>query len=388
MLYLKLYVLFIPVVLLFLLCPFFFFPTGIQYISVRRPYVTYALLALLLTAGVGQFLIGPFLLEIPPDGWTDSFAFSGGWDEPWRFWTYAFCHHNVFEAIAALIMFYYFGPPLEDRLKWHRMLALYLVGCAAAPLLYLVLREKLNLPAGEFYGFPIPLTFLLGVFFILMPWSDLRIRYFYWFFYVFPHIGTFGLASVLVIAGYLFFEIKIFLPEEVPSLVAFLTPDAVLLLSNGLIGFLVGGLFFGFKRIFKGEDLSSQNEGRVQRSLQRAIQKASAKEAVLEAGTSVPSALSPELGKKEESEAVVPALLPPSSPLQSDSPPGISPPSLSASRFSGLLTETPPTSSVSPEPSVDAEPSLFGLRPVGEEFSSGHNSRMQPRSPEEKDEEL
>jgi len=412
MVYAKLYYLvLLPAVVLFALCPYIVFPTGFSYISIRRPYVTYALLALLLLAGVSQFLVGPFFLGIQSKDWIESFAFSGGWDEPWRLWTCALCHHNELEFVAALVMLVYFGPPLEDRLKWHRMLAFTLFGGVAAPLLYLALRETLNLPMGAFYGFPIPLTFLLGVFFVLMPWSDLRIRYFFWVLYIFPVNGVLGLASFFVIAGYLLFEINVVLPDVAPTGQVDLTMNTLLLLVNGLLGLLAGVLCFGFKQILRGEAPNSQDEGRLQRSLQRAIQKEV--EDQVETAAASHTVLLPALAGEEKPEATVVPPLPPdvpvfppdsaplppaaslfppttsplrpeSSPLQPVSqPPEASsqPFSPTAGRFSALQTDRSPSPgppSSSGRLAKDEKP-VFGLRPLGEDFSFGSFSEKAER---------
>lgn len=418
MVYAKLYYLFLlPAAVLFALCPFIVFPTGFSYISIRRPYVTYTLLALLLLAGVSQFLVGPFFLAIQSKDWIESFAFSGGWDEPWRLWTCALCHHNELEFVAALVMLIYFGPPLEDRLKWHRMLAFTLVGGVAAPLLYLALRETLNLSMGAFYGFPIPLTFLLGVFLVLMPWSDLRIRYFFWALYIFPVNGVLGLASFFVIAGYLLFEIHVVLPDAAPTGQVGLTMNTLLLFVNGLLGLLVGMLCFGFKQILRGEAPNSQEEGRLQRSLQRAIQKEV--EDQVETAAASHTILLPALaGEKKPEATVVPPLppaapvfppdsapLPPavpvsppdsaslspvtplrpeSSPLQAvpqPIPPSSQPFSPTAGRFSALQTDRSP--SPGPPPSsgrlAKDEKPVFDLRPLGEDFSFGSFSEKAER---------
>jgi membrane associated rhomboid family serine protease len=418
MVYIKLYYGFLlPAAVLFVLCPFIVFPTGFPYIPLRRPYVTYTLLALLVLAGGMQFLAGPFFLEIQSKDWIESFAFSGDWDEPWRLWTCALCHHNELEFVAALVMLIYFGPPLEDRLKWHRMLAFTLFGGVAAPLLYLVLREALNLQAGAFYGFSIPLTFLLGVFFVLMPWSDLRIRYFFWALYIFPVNGVLGLASFFVIAGYLLFEINVVLPDVAPTGLMGLTMNTLLLLVNGLLGFLVGVLCFGLKQILRGEAPNSQDEGRLQRSLQRAIQKEAGEQ--VETAAASHAGLPPALAGEEKPEAtVVPplppaatafppdsaplspaasvfppdsALLPPATPLRPESsplqpvsqpmPPSPQPFSPTAGRFSALQTDrsqSPGPSPLSVRPAKDEKP-VFGLRPLGEDFSFGPFSENEER---------
>ncbi len=390
MTYIKLYTLCIPLILLFVLCPFIVIPTGVNYLALRRPVLTYALLALLFLAGVGQFLIGPFLLDIPANDWSESFAFTGDWSAPWRLWTYTLCHHNALEVIACLVMLYYFGPPLEERLKWPRLLAFYLAGCVAAPLLYGAVRDYLNVPMGEFYGFSIPLIFLLGIFFVLMPWSDIRIRYVFWLLYVFLYNGTFLLASLFAIGAYLFIELKVVLPDDAPPVLWRFTPDALLLLSSGLLGFVSGCVFFGFKRILKGEAQNLQDEGRVQRSLQRAIKKASAQEAALESGASPKSTLPPARAKEEKPEAAVPPLQSVSPTVRSAQPPSFrfadrltdacpaAPSSAPAIQIreeaSGFVeTSAPPTRTRS-----EGEKPAFGLRPLGENLSDGSPAQVIP----------
>jgi len=249
-------------------------PSGMDCLIVRRPVVTWTLMAILVLSAASQFLGGLLFPGLSSSDWIHLLGFQGEWNTPWQLWTYSLCYRNVFDAITCLVMLYSVGPALEDRMGRLGMLAFYLAGCVSAPLLLTVTRGIWFIPSNApLYGFSIPLDFLLGGVLVLMPWVCFKVWYEFWCYRWGSETGTFDLPTFVVIGGYILLQNKVaFFTGE--NKIIDCTPGVFLQIANLLLGFVVGGCLFGFRSVLRNSVADLQEEGRIQRSLQRAIQKA------------------------------------------------------------------------------------------------------------------
>src|SRR3989442_15160588 len=95
----------------------------------------------LLVANLLVFLVQSTLFTNPD--YSTAFAFSPqtAWEHPWTFVTYMFLHAGILHLVLNMLMLFFFGPSVEDRMGGRVFVLFYLlcgIGGAAASFL---LRE-------------------------------------------------------------------------------------------------------------------------------------------------------------------------------------------------------------------------------------------------------
>src|SRR3989442_2560469 len=89
----------------------------------------------LLVANLAVFLVQNTLLTNP--AYSTAFAFSPqtAWEHPWTFVTYMFLHAGILHLVLNMLMLFFFGPSVEDRMGGRVFVLFYLlcgVGGAAS----------------------------------------------------------------------------------------------------------------------------------------------------------------------------------------------------------------------------------------------------------------
>src|SRR5256885_10071486 len=104
----------------------------------------------LLVANLLVFLVQSTLFTNPD--YSNAFAFSPqtAWEHPWTFVTYMFLHAGILHLVLNMLMLFFFGPSVEDRMGGRVFVLFYLlcgVGGAASSF---ILRQLV--PVGQIIG--------------------------------------------------------------------------------------------------------------------------------------------------------------------------------------------------------------------------------------------
>lgn len=162
---------------------FFFIPYAVAEPIERTPVVTYTFLAINWLAFVVMFLtpMGVENLEAIMHG----LGYVPGDVKPWGLVTYGFLHGGFFHILGNSVFLYLFGPYMEQKLGRMWFVGFYVVGGAAAAVAHHLFVGGDGIPLVGASG---AIAALLGGFFCLRPWSDVRNLFFYWFILL---IGTY-----------------------------------------------------------------------------------------------------------------------------------------------------------------------------------------------------
>ena len=81
----------------------------------------------LLVANLLVFLVQSTLFTNPD--YSNAFAFSPqtAWEHPWTFVTYMFLHAGILHLVLNMLMLFFFGPSVEDRMGGRVFVLFYLL---------------------------------------------------------------------------------------------------------------------------------------------------------------------------------------------------------------------------------------------------------------------
>src|SRR3989441_2243051 len=107
----------------------------------------------LLVANLLVFLVQSTLFTNPD--YSNAFAFSPqtAWEHPWTFVTYMFLHAGILHLVLNMLMLFFFGPSVEDRMGGRVFVLFYLlcgIGGGGASFLFSQMGAggKITRPAG------------------------------------------------------------------------------------------------------------------------------------------------------------------------------------------------------------------------------------------------
>ncbi len=209
-------------------------PLGVCRTINCRPVMTWTLLGINVSIYLLQHWIGRIFLHIHPSRWFDYLAFHYDRMAPWELITYQFIHDGFWHLFANMLIFYIISCAVEDRLGRWKTLALYILGGIAAAIVQAMFSLPFTQNPLQLLGASGSVFAVMGAFVLLMPWTDIKIYYFFIFFFYRIYSGT------TKIPAFLFFGCYIFLFE---LLIAKITnPNAVAVAHWAH----VGGFLFGF----------------------------------------------------------------------------------------------------------------------------------------------
>ncbi|GAB4313197.1 MAG: hypothetical protein Kow0059_04270 [Candidatus Sumerlaeia bacterium] len=205
----------------------FFFPYAVDEPIEKRPVVTYTLLAV-------NWIVFVFLY-LTPFGWANRgeiVRLLGYVPGEWHLWaliTHVFLHGGLFHILGNTVYLFLFGPYLEQKLGRLSYIGFYLAGAAASSLTHHVFTSAPSIPLVGASG---AISALLGAFFCLRPWSDVRNFFIYW---IFLYVGSYRVNIPALLYFPVFFLFQNFVGASVEDV------------SQGVAYWAhLGGFFFGF----------------------------------------------------------------------------------------------------------------------------------------------
>jgi len=225
---------------------FFFFPIGADRVLERPPIITRILVLVNTLVFLAVLFFGrekSSLLGLLP------FYGNTAFGEPWRLITHQFMHASFLHLLFNMVYLYYVGRVVEDRIGSLRMLLLYLLAGIFAALFQITLSDWAIMER-PMLGASGAISGLMGVFCILMPWTDMKLFYAYCVIYR-AGIGVCYCSALWFLGGY-FLISNVFwgvaTTGQAGGRVAYWAHVG---------GFLAGALFaaylYGFKALFHSE---------------------------------------------------------------------------------------------------------------------------------------
>lgn len=332
-----------------------FLPTGVDRSIIRTPWVTYLLLIGNAAAYLLQHWVLPYTRGLETGKVVLNYAFSLAAPTVLQAATYLFTHAGLLHLLPNLLYLYLIGGTVEDRIGHLRMAAFYFLGGFAA----------LGLHAWSVWGTPaeaIPLmgasgaiAALMGMFTVLMPWTDIKVHYAYMIGFRYTGSGMARIPALLFLGVYFFVSDVVW---GFVTLGSTRVPVAYWAHIGGFaFGALVAGILYGFQALWTSEAEMRQRERQIARSLQQSVTTAENQERPSRVGGQA-------TGRRE-------APLPPLPPMIAN-PTGraevcadavVAPAPASSNERPRLLSITSFTETVTPAPTARQEPSIALLPP-------------------------
>jgi membrane associated rhomboid family serine protease len=330
---------------------FFFLPTGVDRTITRTPWVTYLLLIGNVAAYVLQHWVLPSTEGLKTDEVVLRYAFSVADPTVLQAFTHLFTHAGLLHLLPNLLFLYLIGATVEDRVGPFRMAGFYLLGGLAGLGLHAWSVWGKEAAAIPLMGASGAIAGLMGMFTVLMPWTDIKVYYAYMIGYRYTGSGTAHVPSLLFLGVYFFVSDVIWAFVTLSSV---RTPVAYWAHVGGFgFGALLAGCLYGFQALWTSEAEMRRRERQISRSLQQSVNNAEHPERSSRVGGPAAS----------RREAPLPTLPPrdenPTARAEIRSThPGVAPAPATTSPPRGLLSITAFTETVPQEPVARQEPSL------------------------------
>ncbi len=256
---------------------FIFFPSGVDRKIYSKPVVTYSLISINILVFLIQFIALPMMSGVDSifsfgDSvmkFADTFGVHPDFQPIWGLFTYMFLHGGLLHLVFNMLYLYLVGVVVEDHIGSRRMLLFYLLGGVFSAVFHCFVSGLTSDFTGPLVGASGAIAVLMGVMVVVLPWTDFKISYFYWFFFIFPGSGTWKVPTVFFLLFY-FFISNFF--SGLLSLGGSGGGVAYWAHIGGFVfGFLGAGMLYSFKAFGKTEAEMMYEETEVNRALRRSL---------------------------------------------------------------------------------------------------------------------
>jgi len=177
--------------------------------TIRRPYLTVALIALCTLVQVLSRLAGDIPVTVLGEEFMmERFVAEGGlWGnnpgDLLKWFTHQFVHGDELHLIGNMLFLWIFGSLIEDVLRPWGLAALYLAGGVLAAVAHVAVKSLLGQDLGvPMVGASGAIAAIMGLF--MLRFYRTKVEVFYWFFYM---RGTFWMASVWLLGIWIGLEL-------------------------------------------------------------------------------------------------------------------------------------------------------------------------------------